>query len=1095
MTATSSVSSNALNFTSAVQSAVDPRTGLYGFGITLPEIQTNDLRGPGFGPTLTYSALSTSDSGYGYGWDVALSQYAIGTEILSLSSGETFKVTGSDSNSGQLTMEEKRLDSFHFYQDSETVYRVMHKSGLVEILEVQGSAQNRVAMPKYICSPTGHKITLGYRIFTSAHPMLAWVKDDSGNTLMTIDRDSTSVTVVLQPNGAPGGGPLASFVMTLTGSDKKYVTRISLPGDLGSWRCEYSLVNDHLCMIAMESPSGVREEMEYKDLGHLFPPSSGRKNLPRVTRHLTKPGFNQPPIDVRYTYKRDAPGSSETNFVGGLSTLAYENDGRDQLYKLRDYEYATLETLWVDDQPKRKIERVFNGFHLLTRQSTTQNNNVETIETTYHLIPGVPFDQQPHNCQMPASVRTTWSRLDNPNKRRSQTVSTTFDNFGNLRTVTQANGVVETNVWYSAAEEDGSPADPEKFVRQLKEKTITPAPSANGHAPTLRTRYRYKTMAPLEGSSREENWITLESEVLVEVVNGQEIELERHLYEHYEDSSDAFLHGQVKRHTVTLNKKSTCIAYRYCKFINSTFNTWVRETQETLSTDFDTFSRATLQQHSLLTSQVLMNSADGVETHFYYDFLGRPTSEVVARGTAFEARRQYQYILSTQHGLQAEYISINAKNVKTRSVMDGLGRLIYQERDHVDEKNPSLSCQTHAAVYDAWGKLVEQTEFDWLDGVALPLKTRFFHDDWAQQCCVIGSTGVEAHQRNDPIGTPESKGPVHRSWIQSAGPQPCISGLSESWINLFGKPTQICRLDAAENVIATDTYLYDGLGRTTQHSDPLKLVTQYAYDARSRMVKSTLPDTSVVTRSYADHSAAALAVEVSVNINGTDVIRMGERKYDGLGRMTSNTTGSRTERYAYEGDRLQVKTRTTPGNVAIDYDYNLALTDQPTNTRAPDEQASFFYDPTSARLTEANNEQGKRKYGYNAANQLNSESWVDKQGDWENLYANSMQGRLLKRTDLQQAGSGGLDTVYTYDASGRAKTILQGQIEATFDYNTLGQLCKTTTQDLSAKTTLVTDLTYDDQGQETKRTLSLTRKSAHTLSLTGQSVRIQEQTA
>jgi hypothetical protein len=506
MTATSSVSSNALNFMSSMKNGVDPRTGLYTVSISLPEIQANDLRGPGFGLALAYSPLNTQDSGYGFGWNLQLSQYTPATQMLSLSTGETFKVTGKDNSSGQLTMQEKRLDSFHFYEDSSTHYRVVHKSGLVEILKVQGSAQNRVALTEEIHSPTGHKITLHHKPFDGRHQILEYVEDSSGQILLSIKRENLFVELLLQPFGGPEGGPLARYVMTL-GATNKHVTEISLPptglsdDPLASWRFEYRLIDEYLCMSAVEAPSGGREEMFYQDLGHQFPTGSDRMPLPRVTRHLSKPGFEQPPIDVRYTYKRDAPEESEKNFLGFGLTIPWTEDGLDNLYKyIGTFEYVTVETLYVDEKPKRRVDRSFNQFHLLTRQATIQNNNVETVETEYFLKSDEPFDQQPNYCQMPKSVRTIWSLLDNPNPRRSETVSNTYDNFGNLLTQTQANGVVETNTWYPADCEDGCPADPEGFVRQLKEKTVTPAPSPNGQATILRTRYRYKTLPVLADS-------------------------------------------------------------------------------------------------------------------------------------------------------------------------------------------------------------------------------------------------------------------------------------------------------------------------------------------------------------------------------------------------------------------------------------------------------------------------------------------------------------------------------------------------------------------------------------------------------------------
>jgi RHS repeat-associated protein len=1080
MTANSSVSSNALNFMSAIKNGVDPRTGLYTVSVSLPEVQTNDLRGPGFNLALTYSPLNTQDSGYGYGWNLQLSQYTPGKQMLSLSTGETFKVTGSDSASGQLLMKEKKLDTFHFYQESPTRYRVMHKSGLVEVLEVQGSTQNRVALPVEIHLPTGHKVTLGYKTFSGENRILDWVKDDSGQTLLTINRTTVFIELLLHPYGGPDGEALARFVMTLEASNR-YVNKITLPDSLASWRFKYRLINDHLCMSEVESPSGGREELFYQDTGHRFPPSSGREPLPRVTRHIIHPGSEQASVDVRYTYKSEVPGEEEKNFLGYGLSIPWTDDGLDNLYKhIGDYKYVCIETLWVDDKPVRKIERTFNQFHLITSEVTTQNNNVETVQTTYFLTPNVSYDQQPNYCQLPSSVRTIWSVLDDPNRRRSVTVSNTYDNSGNQLTQTQANGVVETTTWFPAAGGDGCPPDPEGFVRQMKDQTVTPAPSGNGQAPVLRTRYRYKALPPLADSPLK-NWLTVESETLVQIDGNQETELERTVLEHIDAPNDAFLHGRVRRKTLTLSGKSTFVDYGYRKFISRQFNAPVQETTETLSTDFDDASRSILRQHSLVTAHELLSRNNGLETHYQYDVLNRLTSETVAPGTDYEARREYEYTLSTAYGQKVEKVDISARKVKTRSVFDGLGRMVFQERDHVDSATPSLTRQTFAARYDARGDLVEQTEFDWWEGTELALTSRFYYDDWGLQNRVVGPDGVESHQSHDLIGTEQSQGPILRRWSQSAGAVPSVVGLNETWINLFDKPSRTITLNASQVEIASQTYLYDGLGRCTQTSDPLKYVTHYRYDARSRLISNTLPDEVVVKHTYAAHSVSELPVALSVIGDGKD-ITVGEQAFDGLDRLTQMKCGQRIERYIYEGGGLQVKEKITPANQIIKYDYNLALTNQPVSSVAPDENASFVYDNTSARLTRARNEQGTRQYDYDTVNRLIREHWTDQHNNsWETTYSNSMQGRPLKRTDVKQTGGNGLDTVYEYDTLGRVKGIVQGQIQVTSEYNNLGQPSKTTTRDLSANTTLVTELKFDDQGREILRTLTQTGQTPRTL--------------
>ncbi|MCD4530473.1 MULTISPECIES: RHS repeat domain-containing protein [Pseudomonas] len=1087
---------------SSVQNGVDPRTGLYAVAINFPEVQTNDLRGPGFALALAYSSLNTQDSGYGYGWNLQLSQYTPGNQILSLSTGETFKVTGSDTVSGQLVMKEKKLDSFHFYQEDESHYRVVHKSGLVEILKVMGSTQNGVALPVEIRSPTGHKVTLGYAPFSATQQILAWVKDDSGRTLLTLDRQSTAIELLVQPFAGPEGGPLARFTMMLEGSDK-YVTRIILPTpNEASWRFGYNQIRDHLCMTWVETPVGGREDILYQDGGHQFPEGSGRQPLPRVTRHLTDPGLGQSQIDVRYTYKSEDPEQGEKNFLGGGLRLAWDEDGLDNLYKyIGAYEYVCIETLWVLDEsesdahPVRKIERSFNQFHLLTRETTTQNNNVETVETTYYLTPDVAFDQQPNYCQLPKTVRTSWSVLDNPNRRRSETVSSTYDTYGNLRVRTQADGVMETSVWYRAAGEEGCPADPEGFVRQLKEKTVSPARSTNGQAPTLCTRYRYKALPELGDRLPEDRraedvplkqWLTVESQTLVQL-GSNETELEHTLFEHIDDRTDAFLHGRVSRQTVTLNGLCTLVDYDYSKFDSPQFGVPVQQTRETMSTRFDNVSKAIVREHSLFTSQELSSLVDGVQTHYYYDALNRLTREVVAPDTAFTATRNYEYTLSAMGGQRAEQLSFSARQIKTRSVLDGLGRLIFQESDHVDSNHSSRTRQAYAATYNAWGDLAEETEYDWLDSEPRTLKSSFEYDDWAQQCCVTGPDGVETHQSLDPIGTPESQGPIQRNWRQSAGPSPLISGLSESWLNPFGKPSQTRTLDSAGNEIATETYLYDGLGRCTQHTDAAKYTTGFVYDPWARLISSTLPDDSIVTRTYAAHSTLELPVGLCVSGDGVNETSVGTQAFDGLGRLTRTTSGTRTERYTYDAGQMQIKTRITPANDTIEYDYNLALTDQPISSHAPDQDTGFTYHSTSSRLTRARNEQGSREYEYDTANQLRVERWIDNRNTaWETLHSSSMQGRPIKRTDLKQNHSAGLDTVYDYDDAGRVKSIDQGQLQAAFEYNSLGELHLITTRDRAADSTLVTQLQYDDQGREILRTLTLNQLPPRTQAQTWQ---------
>ncbi|WP_164376312.1 hypothetical protein, partial [Pseudomonas viridiflava] len=128
-----------------------------------------------------------------------LSQFSPASQILSLGTGETFKVTETAPD-GRLLMKEQKLDSFHAYDQGNGFYRVAHKSGLVEILQILGSAAEPVALPVEIQSADGRAVTLAYDTF-NGQPLLSEVRD-SRRRLLSLTRNSGAVEVRLHPDEA-----------------------------------------------------------------------------------------------------------------------------------------------------------------------------------------------------------------------------------------------------------------------------------------------------------------------------------------------------------------------------------------------------------------------------------------------------------------------------------------------------------------------------------------------------------------------------------------------------------------------------------------------------------------------------------------------------------------------------------------------------------------------------------------------------------------------------------------------------------------------------------------------------------------------------
>ncbi|MFV7437999.1 hypothetical protein ACLPJF_08330 [Pseudomonas vlassakiae] len=336
MSSESSVHSNALNFMSFMQNGVDSRTGQYTVTIKLPDLAANLWLGPDIELSLSFNPLNTIDSGWGKGWNLSLTQYTEHNQILTTYTGEAFKVTGSTGD--RYSFQEQKLSHFHLYREppgegGAPRYRVVHRSGMVEILQTMGSARGTIALPVEIYSPQGHKLNLSYKQFNAEYMMLGAIRDGRGELLLEVEREDGFIEIRERPYLGGDGKPVALYVMTLQDVDNR-VASFSLPtAEQASWRFDYKVVLEHLCITEVRTPTGAREYLQYNDGGHLFP-SGERKPLPRVTRHIVEPGLQQPAFQTNYSYPQNS------NFWG----LALVSVGRTTVWTISTSTPGTTST-------------------------------------------------------------------------------------------------------------------------------------------------------------------------------------------------------------------------------------------------------------------------------------------------------------------------------------------------------------------------------------------------------------------------------------------------------------------------------------------------------------------------------------------------------------------------------------------------------------------------------------------------------------------------------------------------------------------------------------------------------------------------------
>lgn len=1088
MTDKTSVHSNAFNFMSFINTGVDPRTGQYTVSIDLPELKSNRLAGPGFAAKLFYSPLNTEDSGYGKGWTLKLTQYTPGNQVLSVSSGDAFKVTGADGN--RLVLGEQKIVAFHFYRETsgdDRFMRVVHRSGLVERLEMMGSGEHRIALPVEIFSPEGRRITLRYRTFRNDW-VLDSIIDDEGQTLFKTERNAQSVELIEYPYAASGAS--ARYVLTLSGSDSRVVS-LALPTEnKASWRFDYQDVRGYLCIIRVMTPVGGVEHVEYRDGGHEFPAAAQRPALPRVTRHLSVPGFGQAQVDLRYTY------TQPSNFIGGGTSIVWADNGLDNLYKVEGtYHYGSDETLMVDDQAVRTTTRTFNRFHLLVEQSTQQGDSVNSQYTEYPLVEG-PFERQLPYCQLPVKETTRWWMRDGSGRLRDQVVSSTYDNHGNVLTRKDFTGQVQVNTWYDAAGEDGCPADPEGFVRHLKTQTQEPSAEGVPGAPVLRKRYRYITLEALPGNGLSPVHVQ-ESEALVAVVGATERLLELTEQTYCDDTDDRLRYGRTESSTLSYPAPagsdaprgllSTTTVHDYDSSIGLLEADEVLHEVQTV-TGFDGESKVVTLEYSQLTGEpVLTHDDNEVRIRYEYDELRRVTRETVAPGTPFEASRNYQYFLCAYEREQAWQSMDDVKGVTTLTRFDGLHRAIEELRDDVDDARVMGERRPiYRARYDALGQLVSETEIDWMSEDDLELTSTFEYDDWGEQCCVTGPDGVRNHDCTDPIGTVASRGPVQTSWREGSG---VSSGRQVTWLNLFEQPTRIERFDREARLVSRQQNAYDGLGRLIAESNGSgnsPRVTQYVYDAFGRALDTTLPGGAIVHRRYAPHSRDDLPTQIWVN----DGTLLGEQGFDGLGRRVSATTGGRVQLFLYNPGERKPRLMIAPNGREVRYEYNPMLGEEPIRREFDDGEANFQFDPQNARLMSCDATDYKVERTYFSFGEVKDE-WRTVDGETERFHMSyDYSYRKRVRTYVDVLGQAQL---YRYDNAGRlvetslgkplsvagkalaayeiehANTQLDTSLRSTFSYDALGRTHSILTEDLATQNRLTTRLEYDDFDREILR--------------------------
>ncbi|MFT0865735.1 RHS repeat domain-containing protein, partial [Pseudomonas sp. CAM1A] len=819
--------------------------------------------------------------------------------------------------------------------------------------------------------------------------------------------------------------------------------------------------------------------------------------------------------------------------------------GLDYLFSsVGTYAYGSTETRTKQGE-EHKVEREYNRFHLLVREETTHTDtqakvtSTEMTETAYYSNGGY-FHEDHAYCQLPGITTRTWKR--NTGMPYLEGEIRQYKPDGNLEREAQVHGdpridkpvlgLTTAYQWHPTGGEGADPRDPNFFTPRLKRTARIPDPTAaHKDAPTLYQHYSYEKAAALPGAGPK-SWHRIKREVLSLSENESGDGLQATDYAYFDTPSQYQTHGRVKAETVTLNGKPTVTAYCYdCeeeagqhvtapvdlpahvkalqgrikplqrKLLNNepvltTFQTVEGWDHKEGAEDEASRQKTITLTHSLLTGEPVLNADDNdVQIQYKYDQLRRVTAETVAPDDdAFKATRHYTYTLCSKPGDQAQQTRQDVNEVITRTTLDGLNRVVKEERQDTDFDAGNY-CLLYTAVYNTLGQLTEQTEYDWHEKTLVPLNSTFEYDIWGQQRAVTGPDKVKVIEENDPVGTPESKGKRVLSWREEGSEaNPKKTGITEIWLNRFNEQVWIERRDLRDGRVSLQVNGFDGLGRLVEQvvGDTVKRITGFTYDAFNRNVKTVLPGGAIVLRTYAEHSGEDLPITIAVQESAVaESKELGTQDFDGLGRMAVSTTGGREQTYAYDAGVRKPKTVKTPEG-EIHYTYELKLSENPetrlmgAGTTAGELEVIYDYDKKNARLkgwtmpAEGERPWQRLKREYYQTGQIKSETWTQHESGDEQAppigepqtqhYVYSHRGRLLKYTDVL----GQVQTNDYYPTGQLQKTTLKDKagkvlLETDFTYYELGQLKSYTTHDREAGQSLATELQYDEFDRESER--------------------------
>lgn len=1033
------------NTSDRLRTDVDPRTGQFLLALDLGEINGNSRKGPLLQLQLFYTPFSSFNMGLGKGVSMHTSSIDTVNNELSLSSGETYQLV-----SGTTII--KKQVPVHFrlkFIDPKVPtkgYLIIWKNGNKEYLSFKGS---RLYLTEKIVSPLGDSLKFTWRWNGSLHRLMS-IEDDQ-ETLCQITYDSL-VKFKFWPNSTQ------SKSITLVLHNNEYLGRVRhelSDGSMMEWVLGYELLAHSAVHVLnkVDYPNGQKISVVYDDVnGHLFPLQSEYTRLPRVIRCTVHPGAGQHTISKEYRY-------SAQNFLGYNGDFGDWNKQEDYIYKsLTHYKYSSYEIVTVG--PKSyTIERTYNNFHQMLNETIKRDGCEYTQEFEWFSEYGKSVEYQPLQYQSLSVKREIW--VDKVGNRRVKETKTDYDTNGNLLYQIQIDRPTVEYTWYSAEGEEGCPADPNGFVRFVKEKKIRPhelyttgelyttkmEPAWNG--PETRLVYTYTTLPNSEqivpASLKRYYGETLCAESFFEYEINQNESFGRLIRKRENLVYESKVYPQIEQYDYALDTNTITVTF------SKTYS------------DLDDEKTTTSSQVQCRYTGTLFEKTNifGSTTLYSYDAIGRLTGETANAGSDYESELQIKYIM--EDGVAVTLIT-DPKNNQVKTYYDGLGRKVQQSV--LDQNNSNTWCDVLKLVYGFENNVISEIKKDWdYDGSVYTASKTMTYDGWGMLESEVHNHGVTVHHETDLIRLAQR--------IYMTGQDGSQNLRSGTWERTLDQnhltPLMDARYDESGHKISEKQFIWDAYKRLSAVIDERQVRTSYVYDAFNRLVQSTT-DGLQLDYTYQEALLNENITSVSLtnlNQDQPNALILGSQTYDILGRVLEKEVNGRYIDYEYEGIQPYPKYIIMLNGENLELSYIPELSYAIKSVKGfPSLTQSFEFDPKSGDVIQAKTNTSLTQYAYTPTGNISAESSVLEGKTLNSSYLYTLSGKLSKEVDSCKN-----TVVYKRDAYGRVKRVEYDKISVILVYDALGRIQEQELRNTETDTVELTiKIAYDGLNRETSRT-------------------------